>query len=1068
MEQELIIKFNNILTKFSLFKEDLVRFNNEIESIRNEYDFTLEKMTNEFSSSYKVLEIELDKLNAEIDRYGRLLTHYYKEEQLNDELKSRFEKLKTAVKEHVEVGLLNHKNKFDREKNNLLSNFKTKLNNCIKQKDLKQEESEDHLENLIIEYTNFVDFEYNSKKGTCNLETLINFTEPSFDNSTDSLFIGKKTEIIEFGNLKKSIEIPYITNFIDCNNIAIIYDHNCSEKAESISDLLIFRLLFSHLPDKIKIHLFDRNMNQKFKEFLPISNNVISKGYEWDQFKNQLSQTEQLIRSKLSLVWADVEADHNSLYEYNLKMISKDRYDDIIPYYLFVIDDIQDFISHHENLDDIVQRLQNLTNNGCNALFLIKDDGNREKFDRILQSLNKSNFNTVDLRENSSHTIYNNYNIREFEFENLSLESKKLLVSNFNNSLKNIESTRAKLKFKSYALPSVHEWFSKSAASEVTVPIGKSQTSDGLEFISFKTKDMLSNAMLCGGVGSGKTNFLKGVITSLALNYSPEELELWLVDMKNGAGFSIFHNCELPHATKYAFSAESELINDMFFQLKKEMEKRYSDFAAFNIDNLADAYRSESVDKSNLPKRIVLIIDEFATIFSEDAPFLDEISSNLLSLIQKGRAMGINILLAAQNFNNIRNASFNQAVSLIPTRILLKSSPEAAFSVLGHGNHGSVEITRIGEGLINNNYGEINNDGGNFYFKSFLIDNEDLEPIILSIKNEVVSKKLKTQAVKYIDAASPAKFHTNMKLFNQFTSEFHKDFYTKKGINCFIGESYLMDENNHYSFLWKLNARHAGQNILISGNEREQSSNSIFSIISCLTYGVPNGEFSLLILNALDEDFSKEISLNKLETTLENYDITTFGVDDLELLVFNIELQLNLRRSNSERKPLIVLIIGLEKLMQLQKQNYSESDLTQKFKNLMSTASNYGIYFVCEINKPSKLDAISRDLLAFFEHRICFFMNSDESNYIINSKAASQLISNDSPNIRNKAIYFSQSEGHSEKFKSYQNIIKEENMVRILTEKIKDRFSIQKIENQNNTNEEFPSELDNILIDELD
>ena len=746
-------------------------------------------------------------------------------------------------------------------------------------------------------------------------------------------------------------------------------------------------------------------------------------------------------------------------------MIQNDRYDDVIPYTLFVVDDLQDFINQHDNIDDLIQRLQNLTNNGCNALFLIKNDGNTEKLHRILSSLNKGNFHIVDLCKESQQLVYENHSISEFEIQNLPLDSKKLLVNNFNFSLNNIEATRSKLKFKAYALTDSTQWFSDSPAAEVTVPIGKSMSKDGFEYLSFKTKDMLSNAMLCGGVGSGKTNFLKSFITSLSLKYSPEELELWLVDMKNGAGFSIFHNCELPHATKFAFSAESELINDLFFQLKKEMEKRYAEFANHNIDNLADAYASNKFDRSILPKRIVLIIDEFATIFSEDAPYLDEISSNLLSIIQKGRAMGINILLAAQNFNNIRNASFNQAVTLIPTRILLKSSPEAASSILGHSNNGSVEITRIGEGLINNNYGEINNDGGNYFFKSFLLDNEDLEPIIQSIKKTVVSRNISISSVKFIDAKSPANFQTNAQLFQQFDSPTYQESFRKKGINCYLGESYLMELNSHFSFQWKVNARHAGQNIIISGNDREYSTNSIFSIISSITYGIPSSEFTLLFFNAHDEDYTHELSLDNLNALLKNYDAGFYQADAIEKLIITLEVELEKRRNNSERKPIIAFLIGLEKFIDLHKSSYNESELSERFKKILSTASNYGVYFVVEINKPTKLDLISRDLLSFFEHRICYFMNNDESHHIINSKAASQLISSESPEIKNKAIYFSQSEGHAEKFKSYQNLALEQPLIFPLKKGINQKFTLLDREPQVETEKEIPADLASMSID---
>jgi hypothetical protein len=407
--------------------------------------------------------------------------------------------------------------------------------------------------------------------------------------------------------------------------------------------------------------------------------------------------------------------------------------------------------------------------------------------------------------------------------------------------------------------------------------------------------------------------------------------------------------------------------------------------------------------------------------------------------------MGINLLLAAQNFNNIRNASFNQAVTLIPTRILLKSSPEAATSVLGYSNKGSIEITKIGQGLINNNFGEINNDGGNFYFKSFIIDNEDLQPILEEIKQEVTNQKLQTSSVKFIDASLPAKFETNQKLFSQLENKYYNDLFHKSGLDCYMGESYLMNEDNHFSFKWKINGRQSIQNILITGNEREHSTQVLLSILSSLSYGVPKGEISIKWLNALDEDTAKDLSLDLTYSNLSNYDLETFSTEQLEELIYGLENVMNDRRTSKDRVPVVTFIVGVEKLLKLHSANYSESDLTTRLKVIMSTGSNYGIYFVCEINKPSNLDKISRDLTGFFEHRICYFMNADESNYLINSKAASQLISMDAPNIRNKAIYFSQSEASAIKFKSYEKIHILDTFIKPLSEKLDFGYKMDKI-----------------------
>ena len=63
------------------------------------------------------------------------------------------------------------------------------------------------------------------------------------------------------------------------------------------------------------------------------------------------------------------------------------------------------------------------------------------------------------------------------------------------------------------------------------------------------------------------------------------------------------------------------------------MDARYIYFSQFSIDNLEDASKLENIDPSKL-RRIVVIIDEFATIFTDDAPFVDEVVTNLLSLTQ--------------------------------------------------------------------------------------------------------------------------------------------------------------------------------------------------------------------------------------------------------------------------------------------------------------------------------------------------------------------------------------------------------------------------------------------------
>ena len=52
--------------------------------------------------------------------------------------------------------------------------------------------------------------------------------------------------------------------------------------------------------------------------------------------------------------------------------------------------------------------------------------------------------------------------------------------------------------------------------------------------------DSSPHALIGGPSGSGKTNFLYAMLGGLAARYSPDELELYLLDFKEGVSFAQF------------------------------------------------------------------------------------------------------------------------------------------------------------------------------------------------------------------------------------------------------------------------------------------------------------------------------------------------------------------------------------------------------------------------------------------------------------------------------------------------------------------------------------------------
>ena len=1009
----------HVLTELAEFNEKVGSLNGDLHRTEVELKAALESQETDYAESHAALFKKCEYLKAEVWRYKHLLEEFNKLDS-TPQMLDRLEELKLAIDEYTASKVETHNSVHRQDIGRLNHDFQRRLNDLRVRIDLLKDEYQLKFDQRLAALQLFFDAEVENNKGTASVSKMGDFTVANYDATSNAVKLGSRVEQFSSPMGARLIHFPDVIDFQDRKNLVIVYNDDSSKQAEDITDGLIIRALNSNLPDKFKLHIFDTKMYEKFHEFMRLPSKVMSRGYEMDSFLNLVREFENEVREKLTLLWSDVRAGNQSIREYNEKKIRAEKYDEVLPYRLFVMDNFLS-MSGKSDYSDLFDRIGNLTRYGSNFIMLFKETKGNTHLREMLSHLPSTTFHVVDFTGSyANQTTY----VANYTTANLADDDKIAIVNSFVKAFEEIEQNRSKVKYTAYYDKIRSNWFTGKVGNQVKMPIGRSAHSDGMEYLYFKTKEGLSNALLCGGVGSGKTNFLKTVITSVALQYSPKEVEMYLIDMKNGAGFSVFHSQKLPHVKLFAFSAENELIRDVFENLKAEMEYRYKEYAKYNIDNLDDVYKDPNLAPF-APKRTIVVIDEFASIFTEDGLYLDEIASNILNIVQKGRAMGINLLLATQNFNNVRNSAFTQAVTQIPTRILLKSSIDAAMSILGMSNQAAKEITRIGEGFINSNYGEINADGGNAFFKSFLLDNEDLIPVLKEIREEVESRGLDQSDSLFIDSSKEAVFESNQSLVASAESA---ESFRKHGILCWLGESFLMKKENHFAFNWKVNSKSYYQNIIISGNEREYSMQALYSLLSSLSYRILDSNFMLKVINPFDEETAQDLGLTVINRALNNAAIEVFRESDMEFVLNQLQVLVDKRKNSTDRTPVIVVIPALEKFIQLHSE-FGDNDLARLLKNLMNAGSSYGLYFVVEINKPSNLQKISRDLIGCFEHRICFAVNAEESDYIVNSKVASQLIDVDNQNMRSKAVYYSQSTQEQTKYKSYIQLQKQSALI---------------------------------------
>ncbi len=151
------------------------------------------------------------------------------------------------------------------------------------------------------------------------------------------------------------------------------------------------------------------------------------------------------------------------------------------------------------------------------------------------------------------------------------------------------------------------------------------------------------HALIAGTTGSGKSELLQTLVASLAVANSPEQLTFVLVDYKGG---SAFKDCaRLPHTVGMVTDLDTHLVSRALTSLGAELKRREHLLAVPGAKDLEDYWPLQRRDPS-LPTipRLAIVIDEFASLKAE----LPDFVTGLVTIAQRGRSLGIHLVLATQ------------------------------------------------------------------------------------------------------------------------------------------------------------------------------------------------------------------------------------------------------------------------------------------------------------------------------------------------------------------------------------------------------------------------------------
>ena len=763
-------------------------------------------------------------------------------------------------------------------------------------------------------------------------------------------------------------------------NIVISYKNKTTDSGQNCLNQLIINMLLSLPRKSIRLHFVDiaftgqtafltQNLDYR------LYNKVISSPNDWNQLKDEL-------REKM----AKSLEEYGDVVKYNT---SKKKI--AVPYDIVVIADYQKSINVMQDIDPIFE-------NGHKGgiYFVLMNNLDNKSEDRIdsLLALEQS-YQIIDSEK------CGNYSKDSYIRCTPILDNPILAKACFNYINEGAELPQVAAASVDYGKMTSGRFTAIDKA--MVIPVGSSEQGELIEF----TLDTVSHihCFIIGQSGTGKSVFLHDVIIGAMAKYSPEELELYLMDFKiGGVEFNRYKN-EKHVKALLVDNSDIQITLEILRDISNKMRERGKLLRASGVSNIVE-YNQANPDKK-MP-RIVFIADEchvmFPTMNSKEAKLYREISEILQKIAKEGRSQGVHLILATQTIAQAEISS--EILNNISDFYLLKCSPGDSERLV----RGSVDTTsglKTGQVL----HHDIDSD---VVFKSTYLPT----PQALEIIEKINKKTRNSQNDQFYFVGSQIfEIDDEVKslLAKKTSIAFGRSIDTKM-------EPVIIPLRNEYA-----------DNVMLFGiNDEEQVSRTTMASIKSLR--ISNKDVKIKVINCLPTD--------QRNTTKMLIDLA--GKGEIELLNpanCGTELQkIAISIKDRTAEPTVLYVLGQERFRELRmdmeiatEKSTSEADEFGFDNNMFSSGGDssdasfdsyqkvleyilkngaeVGVHVVLQIDKPKQLlfaDYMSaRDFFNMFHHLI--MLKSDENAVNTLGMSDDLKLENLSSDIeRLRAIYYNE------------------------------------------------------------
>lgn len=787
-------------------------------------------------------------------------------------------------------------------------------------------------------------------------------------------------------NGKMVLQLPYGRAFDGVNfNKLIAYDDSCRQQAFNYIRALEMRLFMSVPCGKLRVTMIDpRDLGSNFSMFSCLGDDderIISTKI-WSEPKRIKEQLNLLIGQIAHVNQDCLRSEFENIVEYNA-YVGKNAE----PLQALFI---ADFPRHFDQ--ESCEMLEKIVNSGpkCGIYtFIAGSESDIKESDYaagIVQAMEQMTYHAGKLQYqfgNMNHsvnpvTMPSREEQKEiFEVLKKGIKTSDMITINYDEITDNLTKHPEK-------------WFKFSDENGLDIPIGLEGAARTVQLHLGGDLITRHHALISGTIGSGKSTLLHTIIMSILLNYSPEDVQIYLLDFKRGIEFKIYAESKLPNFRVIALDTEPEFALTVLKDLDTEQENRALEFHDNGCEGIEGYNEKVNADLGGNIRKIsrnVLIIDEFHEMFSNpESEVAKECGRLLERIVKQGRALGNHVILASQTLPDHLSEMYGQVLN----RIALQSTAASAKYILDADNEAVNTLVNVdpGKGVFNDGGG---NKDANHPFRVAYFSSDEQRTLLerIRVKQEELYGHLEMPKPRLLlSSIQDDKDHP----LNRFVETGLLPQKLELGCPLYLGEEIAMVNG----FSIRLTSRKA-QNLLILGSDYKRAKLLYgFSAMSILFHAFRQSENGQLPNEPIITyfDFGKSSSqsgylsknnidiMNELSARFPQA-IRVFGKDSL---MDGIDILQKECAQNNPQTRHYVIFAGLNRARRLLDFDHAYAmSPKQMFSNLVKNGPQSGYNFIIWANEPGSFCEFYGDLLPEFDYRLVYNLKEEEYKVVIKS-----------------------------------------------------------------------------------